>query len=337
MQHPHSMLHAEFNSFKMKISKLLLSASIYTSALLVGLNYSVFSQPNFKVPIVSIDSIFKGSGFEGSQDFSKRLTNVVSNILDSLAMDSVMMYVPNYKSSMKVKSDYTVVAKLGLVGSRNKTLGFEGYVKDNLIFKSGSAFGCYGKTLTDISCFQFNPSLPDSTNYKMIKAYLFMGLRLIMSLVPMHNVLSPVNTENPIASFAVNKPLSAASNQDIEAAREIATIINNTLVFYQASYPSAIKRGFKNYNYYPNYRLPAEVAGAGNFTIEGTLSTKIDNFEIQFTFGGKDVNLLVPEELNTKISFNKKRFMNGDYSEAMYEITGVLYSFILMNTMFPAK
>lgn len=297
----------------------------------------VLSQANqYKIPVVSIDSVFRSSGFTGASGFGRRLTNAVSNILDSLAMDSALIYVPNYKASAKVESDFTVVGTLGLLrlGSQPKTLGYHGYVLDNFTLKSGSEFGCNARNTTDISCFCYNTRFPDSTNYKFLKGSLFSGLRVIMSLVPMHKVLSPVESEKAKASFAINKPLKASTAADKEAAKVLTQIMNNILAFNQASYKTSVKRNYKHYNYYPNYRQSSDKIMAADFVMEGVLISKGENFEIQFSFDGKDVNLVSPEELKTKVSFNKKRFLGGDYSEAMYEMTGVLYSFILMNTMF---
>jgi hypothetical protein len=324
----------------MKYTKILF-AILSLSSLLSCKSTLITPVTDYALPIVSIDSTFKVHRITNGEYHANRLTRSFSKVLDSIAMDSVMMFVPNYRLFNKVPSTYTLSAILSPAkspdaGLKKPVASLRGFITDNVTDQTSDAMGCFGKDVTDWGCFSYDKRLPDSTNYEGLRETFYFGMSEIKSLVPLHKLLVPNNSDlSSKISFSIEKPIHSSLKEDREAALILTQIVNNNFVFNQASFSRRVIKNRIHYNYYANYLHDRSERKKANFTISAVLKrSSTDSYELKFKFKGKDVNTVTSGELNTTVSFNIERFKTKDYSEAMRQISELLVSFLYKNTMF---
>jgi hypothetical protein len=293
---------------------------------------------SYSPPIVSIDSAFRASGIRDGDYHALRLTRALSKVLDSLEMDSILRFEPNYAQMNKVPSTYSVSALLmpaKFQGSTSAFPSFRGFIKDNL--SSQSTFcSCFGSDSKDWGCYAFDPNQPDSTDYQRLHDSFFSCHALFRRLVPLHKLLKPDNSKLASAkSFSLDTPIQVRHKKDLAMANMLTCIVNNILVFNQVGYNRRVESNTAEYSYYDNFLKKRSKKIKTDISIKGTLTTTADgNFELRFKVKGKDLNLTAPEPLPLSVRFNRARFLAGDYSQASTQVSEFLRTLILKNIMF---
>jgi len=290
----------------------------------------------FTIPSISIDSTFKS--IVNTNGHGNRFTRAVSNLLDSIAMNKTIAYYPNFRLSKKHPTAYTLGAKIGIAKLPDGTRGgysFSTFLRDNKTGLIEEEFGCDGLNPSEpLHCLQYDPSKPDSTNYKELSRNMRWGSYL-KNFVPFHEVLKPINTDDQkIKSFSIDHLITVKDKRDKSVAVHLTQLLNNILVFNQVTFPKNIYRNYSQYNYYNNYQLKPSHHKHADFSIQATLRKQDANYVVDFNLTGENVNLVAPEELSTTIVLSAERIEQGDYSEAMMKLSPFMMKFVRMNTLF---
>lgn len=286
-----------------------------------------------KIPVVSIDSVYKNAGKPAWDFHALRLTKAMSIMLDSLSRDSVLEFVPNYRLKDKVKSDYIISALLSIrpaPGSSKRVAHYRGFLTDVLTNEKLNDMGCSARNEIDLSCFSYDPTKPDSTDYTKIRISMIMGFQL-KYLVPFREILTPVNIENKvIKSFSIDEFIRVDNSEDSDIAINLTHLLNNIMIFNQSTFKRRVYKNNTKYNYNNNYALKKKQKS--NIVIQPRLRRDSEgNYQLVFFFKGKDVNLDVPQKIQTTFILNRKRLIDGDYSEVMLKVGPVIGEFRLMN------
>lgn len=291
---------------------------------------------NYTTPTISIDTAFQATGILRGKYHAKRLTKALEILLDSMALDGAFNFSPNYRLSQKNVSQFSLSAKLAPVRYEDKIVGgFLGFTTDHFTGERESDFSCYGRKPTDWGCFAYNPSMPDSTDYEMLKALFRIGFKLL-ELVPFKEILTPVNINNSFfKSFSIEKPIRSVSISNKKTAYILTHLMNNIIVFNQETHQRRVIVNYKNFNYYNNYLKKRKDKRKSDIQILASLKSETKHkLILSLKFEGKDVNLITMEDISTTITLDKNRMLSGDYSEAMLKISGLLTSFIMHSTLF---
>jgi len=294
------------------------------------------TDPKYKIPSISIDSTFEI--IVNTEGHDNRFTRAVSNLLDSMAMNKTIVYYPNFKLSKKYPAAYTLSAKIGVAKLPDGTRGgysFSTYLRDNTTGMIEEEFGCDGLNPSEpLHCLQYDPSKPDSTNYKELSKNMRWGSYL-KNFVPFQEVLKPLNVDNQkIKSFSIDRLIIVEDEHDTKLALHLTQLLNNILVFNQVTFPKKIYKNYTQYNYYNNYQLKPSHHKHADFSIQATLRKQDADYVVDFNLIGENINLVAPEELSTTIVLGAERIKKGDYSEAMMKLSPFIMKFIRMNTLF---
>ena len=114
----------------------------------------------------------------------------------------------------------------------------------------------------------------------------------------------------------------------------IDNIINNKLVGTQIA-DEKIKHIDRRFIFYPYNKETKNIKS--DITVQLQLGeNKIGDYELKGEFKGKEVNFKGSgeNEMEQSITFNKKRFDNGDYTEFVYKLSSFMNSFYVYNIIF---
>jgi hypothetical protein len=155
------------------------------------------------------------------------------------------------------------------------------------------------------------------------------------NLMPTTKPLPPQNQALPaIKRFAVD---SVTFSPDItkQQRRFFEAVLNNAFVVRQdKTYTfNILKR--RDFNFYPNYLQrsnPEPVDYSINFALNPDPAT--DQMVVKVSYHGKEVNVQVPQDMPTELTFPLSAFQQGNYYEANLKLSSLVKTFISMQYLF---
>lgn len=162
------------------------------------------------------------------------------------------------------------------------------------------------------------------------------GIGMASKLLPSDKLYEPiVSSSVALRTFSVDTlEFSLGFNRSQKFF--FKNIVNNAFVLRQAGYPSYSMLEKNSFAFYSNF-ISKSRRVSGEYTVNFNVidSEATDEIYIKMNYyGGKDLNILVPEKLTNTIVINRQDFFAGNHYEANLKISRLVSDFIAMQYFF---